>query len=180
MPPVCILSSFCSPKPPSSDAVASAALILVWIAVLGHIPLLIIGTKWGIDTEVAHIHNINNHISTQTHMAAFVYTQWTRGLESIQLRGRIFHSIYNACSRQPGTEHFEQQIRKRLNCLQLLLCWFFYTFVFVANLYSLMSATLLISIKSLFSGKAQINAARTNCTNQKTLNAGRFSVYFYN
>lgn len=61
-------SSSCSPKPPFSDVVASVALMLVWIAVLGPIPLLIIWTKWGIDAEGTHIHNINkSHLHTNTH-----------------------------------------------------------------------------------------------------------------
>lgn len=111
-------SASCSPKPLFSDAVASVALMLVWIVVVCHIPLLIIGTKWGIDTEVTYIHtNINKHISTQTHTAAIVYTQWTRELESIQLRGRIFLKMY--AQDNLALNILCNRLKKRLSCLQL-------------------------------------------------------------
>lgn len=116
------LSTAYSLKPPFSDAVASVALMLVWIVLLGPKTILIIGTKWGIDAEGTHIHNnINNHISTQTHTGAFADTQWTGALESIQLKGRIFLSIYNACSRQATVEHFVQQ--KQQHCV-IIIIWF--------------------------------------------------------
>ena len=58
-----------SPQPPLSDMVACVALMLVWIAALGPIPLLIIWTKWQIDAKGTHAYtcSINNRVCTQAH-----------------------------------------------------------------------------------------------------------------
>lgn len=146
-------------KPLFSDAVASVALMLVWIAVLGPIPLPIIGTKWGINTKgtytQAHTHATVKIITFphKQQCCRVLTVDWSTAIDRTQRQDFPLH-LQCTFKTRCATDS------ERLNCLQLF-AWLLFSCVCVYSAFVQSHVSHPVCLQD-FSGKARTTLQQIN------------------